>query len=352
MLDARAVAAHAPELPAVAAAFEAHGFDAAGVLALLGAPAFSDVPRTLRARRGRSFSFTPAGALVSLFVRGDLVPRAEVAALLGDALPLLETVGVVETRKDAARATCVLLPVRCGDAAVWIAHDRHDAAGEVWAVMPPDRSSEFLARAAAPAAGRRWLDVGCGSGVIALLAARRGASRVVAADVNPSAPAFVALGAALSGLAVETCVSDLFAAVPAGRWDVITFNAPWLYHRARARWQGSPEGPRLLTRFLAELDARLDERPGAEALVHAQLPDEPALLPERLVGLDCARWRTLSLRHVNLGVVLPGLLWVARPGAAGAWAAERRAQSADDLAAGFVERGELEELVGKIESSG
>lgn len=350
MIDARAVEAHARALPAVAARFAAHGFDADSVLSLIGAPSFSDVPRTLRARRGRGLSFTPAGALLSLFVRGDVVPRAELAALLGDDLPLLEALRVVETRKDALRATCVLLPVRCGDAAVWVAHDRHDAAGEVWAVMPPDRSSEFLARAAAPAAGRTWLDVGCGSGVIALLAARRGASRVVAADLNPNAPAHVALGAALSGLTVETCVSDLFAAVPAGRWEVITFNAPWLYHKARARWQGSTEGPALLARFLSQLDARLAETPGAEALLHAQLADEPPPLPQRLPGLDPARFRALSLRHVNLGAVLPGLLWIARA-APDAWAAERRAQAMDDLETAFVERGELEELVARIEAS-
>jgi predicted nicotinamide N-methyase len=70
--------------------------------------------------------------------------------------------------------------------------------------------------------GRRVLDFGAGCGVVALAAARCGAARVCAADVDPWATAAVALNAARNGLEgrVEITTADLLGR-PAGPWDVV-----------------------------------------------------------------------------------------------------------------------------------
>ena len=63
-------------------------------------------------------------------------------------------------------------------------------------------------------AGRRVLDFGAGSGIGALAAARAGAARTVAADVDAFACAAIALNAALNDLAVTITTVDVLGAPP------------------------------------------------------------------------------------------------------------------------------------------
>src|SRR5436305_11453289 len=65
------------------------------------------------------------------------------------------------------------------------------------------------------------LDLCTGSGVLALSAARAGASRVVAVDVSRRAVLATRLNAALNRLSVQAVRGDLFAAVPRERFDLI-----------------------------------------------------------------------------------------------------------------------------------
>lgn len=58
-------------------------------------------------------------------------------------------------------------------------------------------------------AGRRVLDIGAGSGIIALAAARAGAAQVVAADIDPLSVMATAMNAGLNDLTVATCGEDL-----------------------------------------------------------------------------------------------------------------------------------------------
>jgi len=83
--------------------------------------------------------------------------------------------------------------------------------------------------------GKTVADVGTGSGIQALAAARAGASRVVAIDVNPNAVVTTAANARANGF--EHCVfpvaSNLFSAItPRPQFDVILANPPFCDGRA------------------------------------------------------------------------------------------------------------------------
>jgi SAM-dependent methyltransferase len=58
-------------------------------------------------------------------------------------------------------------------------------------------------------AGKRVLDFGAGSGIVALAAARAGAAHVLAADIDKFSIAAIAANAAANGLAVSTTSDDI-----------------------------------------------------------------------------------------------------------------------------------------------
>ena len=77
--------------------------------------------------------------------------------------------------------------------------------------------------------GKRVADVGTGSGILALSAAKAGALSVLALDINPAAAETAAFNAAQNGLSdrVIALQSDLFSAVMPGQtFDVVMSSPP------------------------------------------------------------------------------------------------------------------------------
>lgn len=64
-------------------------------------------------------------------------------------------------------------------------------------------------------AGRRVLDLGAGSGLVGIAAAKAGAATVMAADIDPYAIAAIALNAAANAVDVAAVLGDPLAAAPA-----------------------------------------------------------------------------------------------------------------------------------------
>jgi release factor glutamine methyltransferase len=102
-------------------------------------------------------------------------------------------------------------------------------------VMPITPMSHLLGEAvvAEVRAGERVLDMGTGSGVNAVLAARQGA-QVVAVDINPRAVEAAAANVDRNGVAdlVEVRQSDVFSQVE-GTFDLIIFDPPFRWFRPR-----------------------------------------------------------------------------------------------------------------------
>jgi predicted nicotinamide N-methyase len=69
-------------------------------------------------------------------------------------------------------------------------------------------------------AGKRVLDLGCGSGLTAIAPMLAGAKSVLAADIDEIALVAVAINAAANGVVIKTTAADLLAAPP-GAYDVI-----------------------------------------------------------------------------------------------------------------------------------
>lgn len=74
--------------------------------------------------------------------------------------------------------------------------------------------ARYLADHPTAVAGRRVVDFGSGSGLVAIAAAKAGALSVVAVDVDRHAVAAVALNAALNGVSIITRLGDLTDAPP------------------------------------------------------------------------------------------------------------------------------------------
>ncbi|SHI55710.1 class I SAM-dependent methyltransferase [Wenxinia saemankumensis] len=104
-----------------------------------------------------------------------------------------------------------------GGLRIWRAHARSDLArlgrltGRVqpypyWAHPWPGGigMAAWLMAEPGRVAGRRVLDIGAGSGLVAIAAARSGAARVTASDIDPMAEAATWLNAGLNGVEVGT----------------------------------------------------------------------------------------------------------------------------------------------------
>jgi len=126
-------------------------------------------------------------------------------------------------------------------------------------------------------------DIGTGTGVLALVLAKRGIAKVVATDSDPRALACARENATRFGFAdrIEVVEADLW---PAGRADLIVCNPPWLPGRPTSRLERAIYDPdsAFLKRFIAELPAHL--APNGEGwLVLSDLAERLGLRPPELL---------------------------------------------------------------------
>jgi len=133
-----------------------------------------------------------------------------------------------DDRTDFIRAnTGVMAPPHVPEIALHLAHEAHDlwhrTEDELQAIglEPPfwafawaggQGLARYVLDRPESVAGRRVLDFATGSGLVAIAAAKAGASHVAAADIDPFCEPAVALNAALNGVAVDYRGEDLVGA--------------------------------------------------------------------------------------------------------------------------------------------
>ncbi|MEH0548863.1 methyltransferase [Streptomyces sp. B21-105] len=146
------------------------------------------------------------------------------------------------------------------------------------------------------------LDLGTGSGALAVEAARLGA-RVTAVDISRLAVLTARFNALLAGQRVRCRRGDLTAAVSGRSYDLVVSNPPYvpspaLPRRGLARaWDAGRDGRVFIDRICAEAPAVLNPG-GALLLVHSSLCDTRATL-RRLadVGLRAAVTDRATVPH-------------------------------------------------------
>lgn len=74
--------------------------------------------------------------------------------------------------------------------------------------------------------GKRVLELGCGSGVVSLSAAQKGA-QVTSSDINPIAVQNLIENAKTNSIDLTVVQSDMFADIPTETFDVILINPPF-----------------------------------------------------------------------------------------------------------------------------
>jgi release factor glutamine methyltransferase len=128
--------------------------------------------------------------------------------------------------------------------------------------------------------GASVLDLCTGSGLLAVVAAQRGASRVLAVDVSRRAVLSAQLNARLNRVRVEGRRGSLFGPVSGERFDVIVSNPPYLPgpeeslppRGASRAWEGGTRG-RLLIDQICDGAPRHLRPGGALLLLHSSVCD-------------------------------------------------------------------------------
>ena len=219
-------------------------FRVQAVESLIGADAFAAVSRGIRAAARRRLSQaepSPLSGLIRLFILGDELPTGDIDT----ALPRLTAagagaLGILGAASSAGlhRAELSLNPVTLrGD--WWILSDlddhlrmgpaRHD---HVMGVGMATRS--LIAQAplhlGGSSRGQSALDLGTGSGMVALALARAGFSRVLATDLSPRAVRLAQANAVLNGLEdrIEFRIGNLFDPLADEQVDLLLSNPPFV----------------------------------------------------------------------------------------------------------------------------
>jgi ribosomal protein L11 methyltransferase len=146
-------------------------------------------------------------------------------------------------------------------------------------------STRALRRVVDPAAGPRVLDVGCGSGVLAIAAIRFGAAYADAIDISPAAETTTNENAARNGVADHVVASTALLQEMVGPYDVVVANilAPTLVELSieLLRVLG-PDGSLIISGILADGHAHVIE----------------ALQPLRVVHVDeLDGWAAVTLQR-------------------------------------------------------
>ncbi len=284
LTDPRALLADAP---AVRTALRQAGWSTLALDDRLGATARTHLDRDeLAPVLRRTTGTDPLATLARLFLVGASVPADEArAAGVPDSWLLSDGTAAIR-----------LQPVEHGGVDVVVPHDPGRAAEGVdpEQVLGVGAASLTLAAATPRTPVGDVLDLGCGSGIQALLAEDHG-QRVVATDRNPRAVGFTALAAALNGAPIEAVQGDLLAPVAGRAFDLIVSNPPFVVSPgARYTYRDAGlDGDEVCRTLVQQLPQHL--APGGHAVLlvnwlHVEGEDGDERVSDWFDGTGCDGW--------------------------------------------------------------
>ncbi|HET6206611.1 MAG TPA: methyltransferase [Terracidiphilus sp.] len=275
--------------------FEDAGYTEASLRKHLGA---AELPSRQLRNRARLLDRTSAPIRLNILLRWFWLALAQPVALATDLIPgevlsLLLQSGLLRREGDSLIPRAMLLHIE----GFLVVSDHASAIDnkELEMVLWPNPTSKFLARFAVRRHSRATLDLGTGSGILSLGAARY-SDVVVATDLNERAVACARFNARFNGVAnIEALAGDCFAPVAGRRFDQILSNPPFFI---------TPQGDYLFCENPMELDGlcRRLVKEGPEYLNEggymqmlcewAQIKGQPweERVAEWLQGTGCDAW--------------------------------------------------------------
>lgn len=242
----------------------------------------------------RTSAVTPLNVLLRWFWVGQAQKRAKAAsAIPAEILTLLIESGLVKVDGDSFVPCAMLLHID----GFLVASDHASAIErkQTEMVLWPNPTSKFLSRFSVRRHSRSTLDLGTGSGILSLSAARF-SDLVVATDLNPRAVACTRFNARLNGVEnIEAIEGDCFSPVADRQFDLILSNPPF-FITPQADYlfcDNSMELDGLCRRLVKEAPAHLNEGGYMEMLCEwAQIKGQPweERLAEWLEGTGCDAW--------------------------------------------------------------
>ncbi len=162
----------------------------------------------------------------------------------------------------------------------------------------PAEDSRLLAAAVEKHASGKVLDMGTGSGIQAITAAKKkGVKSVIAADVNEEALKFAA-AAAKGNSRIEFAKSDLFSNIR-GKFDTIIFNPPYLPQDrgiSDVAIYGGKHGYEVLERFIDDCGSHLNGN-GIALVVFSSLTSKQKI--DSAIESSCLEYEELSQQRIS-----------------------------------------------------
>jgi len=231
-------------------------------------------------------------ALAPAQADGDALVR-EAAHALGLAAPIFRT-GRVEDEDWVRRSQSQFGPIRVSDA-LWIVPSWHEPPAQAATVVRLDPglafgtgshvSTRLILQRLEPllrggAAQPRVLDYGCGSGILAIVAARLGAGEIAAVDIDPQALEATSANAAANGVQLAVCAPE---SLPEEGYDVVLANilaGPLIALEPLLAARTRPGGRILLSGILETQAAAVVQAYSADFVVSVTATDEGWALVE------------------------------------------------------------------------
>jgi len=232
--------------------------------------------------------------LLAVLCYGARVDVARLRAVADRAVDALASIGLVEERGGL-----LICPYRVTPTAGLVVVADQPTAGPD-AVASPSRITERLAELLPHSLAGSFADVGCGPGVLAMLASRRGAS-AIGTDISPRALAFSEFNCALNGIAVDLRLGHLAEPLPRADIDLLVSQPPFMATPTSSPgvvfFHGGAQGDELALELTADLPRVLADEGLGILRFDTPVPPGEAIsrLPVSVDGLEVSAFSAMSI---------------------------------------------------------